>query len=276
MTWSGSARRWAAVLGLATSIVVVGAAPVAGSDQHGPLLGVEAAPVLRDMAGRFLSPARPAADSTPSPGETPTTFDSFASEAATDSPDVATPTTAEKTRSDLRRVDRTTGDPTSSTRDSSSELAPGATTTGSGSVRAAQRSGTAPGTASYDNCAQIWAAIGRPLIRGEPGYAAHLDADGDGVACEDAPSSSTSVDHTTGTDQGDRPSSTGSIADPASSQALTTDPTPSETASETLASSGFPTVRGIGLGLALVASGGSMMAALRSRRFSRPGPIQRP
>ncbi|MFE9369562.1 excalibur calcium-binding domain-containing protein [Streptomyces sp. NPDC006711] len=38
--------------------------------------------------------------------------------------------------------------------------------------------------ASYKNCAAARAAGVTPLHRGEPGYAAHLDRDGDGVACE--------------------------------------------------------------------------------------------
>ncbi|HZX01432.1 excalibur calcium-binding domain-containing protein [Kribbella sp.] len=36
----------------------------------------------------------------------------------------------------------------------------------------------------YKNCAAVRAAGKAPLYRGQPGYAAHLDRDGDGVACE--------------------------------------------------------------------------------------------
>ncbi|MGW2814138.1 excalibur calcium-binding domain-containing protein [Streptomyces sp. NPDC001415] len=36
----------------------------------------------------------------------------------------------------------------------------------------------------YKNCAAVRAAGAAPLHRGEPGYAAHLDRDGDGIACE--------------------------------------------------------------------------------------------
>ncbi|GAA3083546.1 hypothetical protein JOF29_004463 [Kribbella aluminosa] len=50
---------------------------------------------------------------------------------------------------------------------------------------------TAPKTTSapvettyYANCAAVRAAGKAPLYRGQPGYAAHLDRDGDGVACE--------------------------------------------------------------------------------------------
>jgi hypothetical protein len=36
----------------------------------------------------------------------------------------------------------------------------------------------------YRNCAEVRAAGKAPLRRGDPGYAAHLDRDGDGIACE--------------------------------------------------------------------------------------------
>lgn len=39
-------------------------------------------------------------------------------------------------------------------------------------------------TVFYRNCAQARAAGAAPLLRGRPGYAPHLDRDGDGVACE--------------------------------------------------------------------------------------------
>jgi hypothetical protein len=36
----------------------------------------------------------------------------------------------------------------------------------------------------YRNCSEVRAAGKAPLKRGQPGYAAHLDRDGDGIACE--------------------------------------------------------------------------------------------
>jgi len=36
----------------------------------------------------------------------------------------------------------------------------------------------------YKNCAAARAAGAAPIRRGEPGYASHLDRDGDGIACE--------------------------------------------------------------------------------------------
>lgn len=36
----------------------------------------------------------------------------------------------------------------------------------------------------YDGCNEVRAAGKDPLYRGDPGYGAHMDGDGDGVACE--------------------------------------------------------------------------------------------
>ena len=40
------------------------------------------------------------------------------------------------------------------------------------------------GGASYANCSAARAAGAAPVRRGDPGYARHLDRDGDGVGCE--------------------------------------------------------------------------------------------
>ena len=42
----------------------------------------------------------------------------------------------------------------------------------------------APTTPSYENCDAARAAGPTPLYQGQPGYAPHLDRDGDGIACE--------------------------------------------------------------------------------------------
>lgn len=41
-----------------------------------------------------------------------------------------------------------------------------------------------PAEVFYKNCAAVRAAGAAPIHRGEPGYASHLDRDGDGVGCE--------------------------------------------------------------------------------------------
>lgn len=42
----------------------------------------------------------------------------------------------------------------------------------------------APAHVHYRNCREAKAAGAAPIYRGEPGYAPHLDRDGDGIACE--------------------------------------------------------------------------------------------
>jgi hypothetical protein len=54
---------------------------------------------------------------------------------------------------------------------------------------APDRTGTSSGITTehnvgYRNCAAVRAAGKAPLMRGQPGYARHLDRDDDGIACE--------------------------------------------------------------------------------------------
>lgn len=42
----------------------------------------------------------------------------------------------------------------------------------------------APASIYYENCDAVRAAGDAPVRRGDPGYASHLDRDGDGVGCE--------------------------------------------------------------------------------------------
>lgn len=49
---------------------------------------------------------------------------------------------------------------------------------------AAQAAAQQPAGASYRNCSEARAAGAAPIYRGQPGYAPHLDRDGDGIACE--------------------------------------------------------------------------------------------
>ena len=52
---------------------------------------------------------------------------------------------------------------------------------------ASSGSGAATPSRTYRNCAEVWNAGAAPLRRGQPGYSADLDRDGDGVACEVRP-----------------------------------------------------------------------------------------
>lgn len=39
-------------------------------------------------------------------------------------------------------------------------------------------------TVSYKNCTEVKNAGKAPIYKGQPGYASHLDRDGDGIGCE--------------------------------------------------------------------------------------------
>ena len=50
--------------------------------------------------------------------------------------------------------------------------------------RAARARPPGPTGVFYRNCKEAWAAGAAPLRRGQPGYRAEMDGDGDGIACE--------------------------------------------------------------------------------------------
>ena len=50
--------------------------------------------------------------------------------------------------------------------------------------RASTHSTTPAPSTYYENCTAVRAAGADPICRGDPGYASHLDRDGDGVGCE--------------------------------------------------------------------------------------------
>ncbi|MER7176036.1 excalibur calcium-binding domain-containing protein [Streptomyces mesophilus] len=86
------------------------------------------------------------------------------------------------------------------TADPSAEPAPTVTTTvkatatvratvtvtaqGGGSADDNSDSGGGGGSVYYANCTEARAAGAAPVHRGDPGYAGHLDRDGDGVGCD--------------------------------------------------------------------------------------------
>jgi uncharacterized membrane protein YgcG len=119
------------------------------------------------------SQKQPVADSTPAPAATVT-----ATETVTAAPEVTETVTAAAapaptvTRS---RTVRVTVAPAAGP-DSG-----GTSGGGSGGISGGSSGG---GATYYANCDAVRAAGKAPLHRGDPGYAAHLDRDGDGVACE--------------------------------------------------------------------------------------------
>lgn len=88
----------------------------------------------------------------------------------------------------LRALDtngRTCGDPVSSTTETRAPAPVVGTPKPSPRPAAAVVAPAAPSsTGSYANCTAARAAGVAPLHRGEPGYSAKLDRDGDGIACE--------------------------------------------------------------------------------------------
>jgi hypothetical protein len=65
-----------------------------------------------------------------------------------------------------------------------SPVQPNAPHTPSAATHAARPGGGPSGPVDYANCDAVRAAGAAPIHRGDPGYAAHLDRDGDGVGCE--------------------------------------------------------------------------------------------
>jgi hypothetical protein len=58
------------------------------------------------------------------------------------------------------------------------------TVTKTATVQGVVGGGSGGGAVYYANCTEARAAGDTPLYRGDPGYRAGLDRDGDGVACE--------------------------------------------------------------------------------------------
>jgi len=86
------------------------------------------------------------------------------------------------------RAAATTG-PASTGAASTGAASTGAASTGAASTAAATPAAqppaaATPGNAYYPNCAAARAAGAAPLYRGQPGYRAQMDGDGDGIACE--------------------------------------------------------------------------------------------
>lgn len=279
-------RWWLAGAGVANSIVVLGAIPVAASpvDASGP-------PSFRAESGRVLSDARggqrvfaagPSLTGSVEPsGGTPSPTTGLTATSVTEAMSPGSSTPGGATVSEALTMAPSTGAGITSADRASASTDPGSSAPGSdlprsdepGSivVRAAlAASSTESTTVVYPNCAAVWAAIGRPLNRGEPGYAPYLDADGDGVACEDNPNDP----------KGTITSASGIVtatSDPTSGQAAAVaDPPPPATDPDALASTGFPALRLAGVGFALVAAGVSIVSALRSRRFRLARRVRRP
>ena len=60
----------------------------------------------------------------------------------------------------------------------------GNSSSGGSAARSNYAASAGSDTLSFANCTEVRAAGAAPIYRGQPGYAAHLDRDDDGVACE--------------------------------------------------------------------------------------------
>ncbi len=218
------------------------AAPADSGEPAGPLvagallIGAEPdAPRLllaRDLPGAGQDPAD-------QPGAAAPLLAAADESTATDTSSTATSVTPASTSTVTSTVTSTdTGTPTSNPATS------GTVSSGSGTTS------TADGT-FYADCTAVWAALGRPLLAGEPGYARHLDRDGDGTACEEDPNG-------TG-----RATTSPAITDPATTSAPAAAGGGSD---DTLASTGFDVVRPLATGGALMLGGGSLVILGRPRR----------
>ncbi|HEY5879855.1 MAG TPA: excalibur calcium-binding domain-containing protein [Nakamurella sp.] len=147
-----------------------------------------------------------------------------------------------------------TSDPVSSS--------PTVSSTSTTTTTSSSSSSTTGSAVWYEDCAAVWAALGRALSAGEPGYRAALDRDGDGIACEWEITST-------------RPTPTPTPPPPP-----TTTPTSAATVAVAadgggasgssgigpLASTGFAANPALAAGVALVLLGGATVLAARPRR----------
>lgn len=108
----------------------------------------------------------------------------------------------------------------------------------------------------YQNCADVWADRGGPIYRGDPDFLDKLDADGDGVGCEEQPNyenskKSDSVSLSSGSND-----NLGSGSSNASSKG-----------SSSLAQTGASgAMTAAGLGLIALGAGGAVVVATRMRK----------
>lgn len=112
--------------------------------------------------------AKNTADATPGPGPTVT---------ATASPEPAVTETVTATPEPAPTVTKT--------KTVRVTVAPAAEDNGdSGGSDGSDTGGLGGASTYYPNCTAVRAAGAAPIRSGDPGYGAHLDRDGDGVACE--------------------------------------------------------------------------------------------
>ncbi len=127
-----------------------------------------------------------------------------------------------------------------------------------------------PEPPAFENCEAAVAAGKAPLRKGEPGYAAKLDTDGDGVACESGSGKSTTGGSTTGGATTGGSTTGGSTTGGSTTGGSTTGGSTSggSTTGGSLAQTGsdVPTGPLLGAAGAMVLAGGAAVYATRRRR----------
>ncbi len=119
------------------------------------------------------------------------------------------------------------------------------------------------GSTEYKNCAEAEAAGVTPIKKGDPGYAAHLDRDGDGIACEAG--ESTGGSGSTGGSAGGSTTGGGTVGGSTTGGSTAGG---SAGGSGALASTGSDVPTGLLIGASglVVAAGAGVMIAARRRR----------
>jgi Excalibur calcium-binding domain len=150
-----------------------------------PIAAVACAAVLAGCGSSTSTSLRPLADvpsisatATTSPTASPTTTPSATTPAVAAGAGVGYGSGADEAiaRRGVRAAVPTTTRRTTSKPPTSTKAATSKTT--------AKKTTEKPASAYYKNCAAVRAAGKAPIHIGEPGYAKHLDRDGDGVGCE--------------------------------------------------------------------------------------------
>lgn len=177
---------WATIKNRATALAALGAS-VAVMIVGGVLTPAPATTpaVPSTQVAATTTPPSPTATPTPTPTLTPSVVPASTQPPAPQAPATAT------SQPTIVRFAPVPAPATSTRAVSSTRVASGTTVVAAKAAPATKAAAANPAptkvavaAASYKNCAAVRAAGMAPLHKGQPGYAKHLDRDGDGIACE--------------------------------------------------------------------------------------------
>lgn len=179
-------KRWKKPLAYALGgFILLGAIGEAASEDTNPASDTTPAPLERraDFVTHRV-PVKPSATPTPSPtptfSPTPDTDVVEATAAPTPEPVETTPApapTKAAVKAPAPKPTKQASAPSRKPTKAPAKPAPKPT-------KAAVKPAPAPAKAYYKNCTEVRKAGKAPIYRGQPGYAKHLDRDGDDIACE--------------------------------------------------------------------------------------------